>query len=84
MEVFQSFMPRIGGEKAAVMLSRREREILGLIIKGYTNCEIAGLLYVSIRTVDTHRQNMLLKLGARNTAILVRYAVENINSLGLN
>lgn len=79
-----SFMPCIGAEKAACLLSRREREILGLIINGYTNSEIAGLLYVSCRTVDTHRQNMLAKLGARNTAVLVRFAVENSQCLGLN
>lgn len=79
-----SFMPKITADKAACMLSRREREILGLIISGYTNSEIAGMLFVSCRTVDTHRQNMLNKLGARNTAVLVRYAVENIGLLGLN
>jgi len=84
MKMPTSFMPCICAEKAAMLLSRREREILGLIINGYTNSEIAGLLYVSCRTVDTHRQNMLAKLGARNTAVLVRYAVENIQFLGLN
>jgi DNA-binding CsgD family transcriptional regulator len=84
MEMLQSFMPCINAEKAAGILSRREREILSLIINGYTNSEIAGLLFVSCRTVDTHRQNMLAKLGARNTAVLVRYAVENIRFLGLN
>lgn len=84
MNMHSSFMPCVGPEKAAGMLSRREREILGLIINGYTNSEIAGLLFVSCRTVDTHRQNMLAKLGARNTAVLVRFAVENIQCLGLN
>ncbi len=77
-------MPRIGAEQLTRLFSRREREILGLIVDGYTNSEIAGLLYVSCRTVDTHRQNMLAKLGARNTAILVRFAVENSRKLGLN
>ncbi|HEU4608940.1 MAG TPA: helix-turn-helix transcriptional regulator, partial [Chitinophagaceae bacterium] len=84
MKMQTTFMPCICAEKAAGLLSRREREILGLIINGYTNSEIAGLLYVSCRTVDTHRQNMLAKLGARNTAVLVRFAVENIQHLGLN
>jgi DNA-binding CsgD family transcriptional regulator len=79
-----SFLPCMAGSQAAGLLSRREIEILGLIIKGYTNGEIAGLLFVSCRTVDTHRQNILAKLGARNTAVLVRYAVENLQSLGLN
>ncbi len=83
MNTLPSFMPCIGPEKAAEILSRREREILHMIINGYTNSEIAAILYVSCRTVDTHRQNMLAKLGARNTAVLVRFAVENMQYLGL-
>ncbi len=83
MEALPSFMPCIGPERAAELLSRREREILKMIIDGYTNSEIAGILYVSCRTIDTHRQNMLAKLGARNTAVLVRFAVENMSNLGL-
>ncbi len=84
MDTMQAFVPCVGPEKAADMLSRREREILTLIVNGYTNSEIAALLYVSNRTVDTHRQNMLVKLGARNTAVLVRFAVENFGRLGLH
>lgn len=56
------------------ILSRREREILILITDGYTSQEIAELLYISPRTVDKHRANLLQKLNVKNTAGLVRYA----------
>lgn len=57
-------------------LSRREKEILGLIIDEYTTHEIAEKLFISFGTVETHRRNMLIKTGARNTAGLVRIALE--------
>jgi DNA-binding NarL/FixJ family response regulator len=60
-----------------VQITDRELEILGLIIKEHTNQEIAEKLFISVRTVDAHRRNLLQKTGARNTAGLVRYALEN-------
>ena len=57
-------------------LTRREREVLVLIAEGYTNPEIAEKLFISPRTVDTHRRNLILKLDAKNTAGLVRYAIK--------
>jgi DNA-binding NarL/FixJ family response regulator len=58
------------------MLTRREKEVLVLIADGCTNIEIAGRLFVSTTTVDTHRKNLLLKLEARNTASLVKIAMD--------
>ena len=58
-------------------LTRREREILQLIAEEYTNPEIAEKLFISPRTVDTHRRNLILKLNAKNTAGLVRYAIKH-------
>ncbi|MDB5234703.1 MAG: hypothetical protein JWR44_1696 [Hymenobacter sp.] len=55
-------------------LSQREREILKLVADGLTNQEMADKLFTSKRTVETHRQNILEKTGAKNTAALVRYA----------
>lgn len=55
-------------------LTEREVEILKLIADGLTNQEIAEQLYISPRTVDTHRRNLLQKLGVKNTAGLVKYA----------
>ena len=57
-------------------LSRREKEILQLILKEHTTQEIAEKLFISFGTVETHRRNMLIKTGARNTAGLVRIALE--------
>ncbi|WP_118975155.1 helix-turn-helix domain-containing protein [Taibaiella koreensis] len=72
------FLPTIGPEKAWSSLTAREKEVLRLIIDGYTNCEIAALLFVSTRTIDKHRQNLMLKLDARNTAVLVHYTIKKL------
>lgn len=58
-------------------LTERELEVLELIVKEYTNQEIADELFISIRTVDSHRRNLLQKTGAKNTAGLVMYAIKN-------
>ncbi len=57
-------------------LSRREKEVLSLIVNELTTQEIADKLFISFGTVETHRRNILSKLGARNTAGLVRMALE--------
>lgn len=57
-------------------LSPREKEILGLIAEGYTNPEIAKKIFLSPFTVDSHRKNLLAKLNVKNTACLIRIAVE--------
>jgi DNA-binding NarL/FixJ family response regulator len=58
-------------------LSKRELEVLALIAEGYTNQEIAEKLFTSKRTVEGHRQNLIDKTGARNTAALIRFAIVN-------
>jgi len=60
-----------------VKISKREKEILGLIIKEHTAQEIANMLFISLHTVETHRSNLMSKLGVRNSAGLVRVALEN-------
>ncbi len=65
-------------------LTNREKEIVKLIIQGMTNQEIANTLFVSIRTVDTHRKNVLSKLDLKNTATLVKYALDNKVYLGID
>jgi DNA-binding NarL/FixJ family response regulator len=59
-----------------VPLTKREIEVLKLIASGYSNQEIANILYISYNTVDTHRKNIMHKLAIKNTAGLVRYAIE--------
>lgn len=58
-------------------LSPREKEILGLIAEGYTNPQIAEKIFLSQFTVDSHRKNLLAKLNVKNTAMLIKLAVEN-------
>jgi len=58
------------------VITRREKEVLLLIAEGMTNGEIARQLFIGISTVDTHRKNLLAKLGAKNTASLVRIATQ--------
>ena len=58
-------------------LSARELEVLPLICQGMSNQEIADKLFISKRTVDKHRANILLKTGCKNTASLVVYAIKN-------
>lgn len=58
-------------------LTEREQEILQLICEQYTTGEIAEKLFISARTVDGHRNNLLQKLGCRNTAGLVVYALQH-------
>lgn len=58
-------------------LSEREREVLGLLALGHTNQEIAESLYLSVRTVETHRSHIMQKLRLSSRAELVRYAIEN-------
>jgi DNA-binding NarL/FixJ family response regulator len=57
-------------------ITKRETEVLQLIVDGYTSQEIAKLLYISPRTVETHRSNLMQKLKIKNTAALVRFALE--------
>ena len=63
-------------KSADIPISPREIEVLKLIAQEFSNSEIADKLFISIRTVDTHRRNLLEKLGAKNTAGLVRYAIQ--------
>lgn len=60
----------------SVVLTDRENEIIVLISEGYTNEQIAEMLFISKHTVNTHRKNILAKLGVKNTAGIVMFAVK--------
>jgi DNA-binding NarL/FixJ family response regulator len=62
--------------KELPVLTAREKEVLELIAEGYTNPQIAEKIFLSPFTVDSHRKNLLAKLGVKNTACLIRLAVE--------
>jgi DNA-binding NarL/FixJ family response regulator len=58
------------------LLSPREREVLKLIAEGYKNKEIAADLFISLKTVEKHRANLMKKLDLHNTAALTAFAIE--------
>jgi DNA-binding NarL/FixJ family response regulator len=58
-------------------LTKRETEILRFIAQGLTNRKIAEALFLSVRTVNTHRTNLMQKLDIHDTAGLVRHAIES-------
>jgi DNA-binding NarL/FixJ family response regulator len=58
-----------------LVVTRREKEVLGLIAEGYTNAEIADRLLVSVTTIDSHRKNLLEKFKVRNSASLIHMAM---------
>lgn len=61
----------------AIELSGREKEVLELICREYSNAEIAEKLFISVRTAEGHRNNLLAKTGCRNTAGLVLFAIKH-------
>ena len=65
----------VTGNHGGTQLSDREKQVLGLIASGNTSKEIAHTLGIAFRTVVSHRYNIQLKLGARNTADLTRAAI---------
>jgi two-component system response regulator NreC len=67
---------RSGGKAAAIPLTGREMEVLRMIALGFTNREIAEALYLSVRTIESHRAGVQRKLGTSNRAELVRYAID--------
>ncbi|HVZ89340.1 MAG TPA: response regulator transcription factor [Polyangia bacterium] len=70
----RSDFPRGNEEGPLTRLSRREREIFRLVVSGSGSKEIASRLFISVKTVDTHRTNINRKLGVRTTASLIRFA----------
>lgn len=67
----------LGPDVTRFELSERETEILQLISEGYTNAEIADKLFLSKRTVEGHRQNLINRLGVKNSAELIKVAVRH-------
>lgn len=58
-------------------LTKREYEVLGLVAMGKGNKEVAELLFISVKTVETHKGHILEKLGLKNSAELIKYAIKN-------
>ncbi len=62
---------------SVVKLTRREHQVIELIAKEHSNVEIAEILHLSVETINTYRKNLLKKTGVKNTAGLVRYAINH-------
>ena len=60
-----------------IWLTNREKELLRLIVDGYTNQEMADKMFLSIETIKTYRKNLILKLGAKNSVLMAKMAIEN-------
>ncbi|MHB0868727.1 MAG: response regulator, partial [Chloroflexota bacterium] len=76
--LIQDYVEKLGsgqGTESLDRLTERERQVLKLMAEGYTNQEIASRLVISVKTVETHRANIMEKLGFRTRAELVRYAI---------
>ena len=71
------FTPDVTVSPLVKTLTKRELEIIKLISKGLATKEIADQLFISVRTADTHRTNIMRKLEVRNVAELVRFAFQN-------
>lgn len=76
-EVFEIITNATNKKEAVPILTRREKEILSLVVEGLTNNEIAARIFVSHWTVDSHRKSLMTKLNTKNTALLIKYAYEH-------
>ncbi len=74
-QVVEGYAQRAGGEQAPEVLTARQREVLRLVASGKSTKEIAFLLNLSVKTVETHRAQIMERLGIRDVAGLVRYAL---------
>ncbi len=75
-EAGKAWRENVSRQESQPVLTKREKEVLTLISEGLTNPQIAEKLFVSITTVDSHRKNLMAKLNAKNTAMLIRVAIE--------
>jgi DNA-binding NarL/FixJ family response regulator len=74
-QVVEGYVQRVGGESGADVLTARQREVLRLVAGGKSTKEIAYDLNLSVKTVETHRAQIMERLGIRDVAGLVRYAL---------
>ncbi|MEB3343908.1 response regulator transcription factor [Aquimarina gracilis] len=75
-EISKIVMESLKNKNQKSQISKREKEIIKLIADQLTTSEIAKRLHISPKTVESHRQNILLKLSLKNTAGLVKYAIQ--------
>ncbi len=77
MEGFMQVGSFLNTESPFARLSRREREVLQLLVEGKTGTEIAREVFLSPKTVDTYRRRIMTKLGVKGMPALIRFAIQN-------
>ena len=75
-DLIETYLKRPGGTDPYETLTPREREVLHLVAEGLTSSEIAARLFISPRTAESHRANLMRKLGLRSRTDLVRFAFQ--------
>jgi len=75
-DLIETYLKRTGDTDPYEALTPREREVLHLVAEGLTSGEIAGRLFISPRTAESHRANLMRKLGLRSRTDLVRFAFQ--------
>lgn len=76
-EITRMMLSNLNAEKPVELLSERERQVLNLIAKEYSNKQIADELFISERTVETHRKNIFRKTNTSSLVGLIKYAFAN-------
>ena len=78
MQLTKTYMPQNQVKhESRVHLTKREREVIKLMVEEYAVSEIAEKLFISVQTVETHRKNLLKKLNLKNNIALVKYAMKH-------
>jgi DNA-binding NarL/FixJ family response regulator len=80
----KKYIPEDSYESTPIIITKREQEILNLVSNGKTSAEIADKLFLSVRTVESHRYNLMQKLGIKNAAGLARYSIINKDNFQTN
>ncbi|HEX3725910.1 MAG TPA: response regulator transcription factor [Pirellulales bacterium] len=75
--IIDNYVRRVEGDEAAAVLTPRHREVLQLIAEGNTTKKIAAILKLGVKTVDTHRTQLMERLDIHDVAGLVRYAIRH-------
>ncbi len=77
--IARSYINRVKNDSAGLMelLTEREKEVMLFVVEGLTNSEIADKLFISVRTVETHKTRILQKLQLKSTVELVKFAIKN-------
>ncbi|PKN36007.1 MAG: DNA-binding response regulator [Deltaproteobacteria bacterium HGW-Deltaproteobacteria-19] len=75
-QVVGAYLKEEGFKDPLAVLSNREREVLQLVVEGRTSAQIAGTLFLSVKTIETYRSRLMQKLGIRDIPGLIKFAIQ--------